>query len=441
MIKMNGRRVVVTGRGITLPFANNTSDNVGVMMERLFRGESSVENVSGRLTFLEGYYSQLGSLYNGYKFNAERIGIEPKEVKRLGPSVQYSFEAGHDAITQSGFLTGISDEDRERVGIVIGHGLCGIIEVEEQHRRLLERGISKVNLNLCLKALQDSSPGFISIHYGLHGPNFTVTSACESSLNAVRLGFNSIRSGELDIGICGGTVECQAATIYAGFGQLGANSGNKDNPRGASRPFDRDRDGFIIGEGAGVIVLEEMERAKARRATIYGELLGCYSNSDANHVTAPRLDGEYISRAMRNAMRMARVNPNQIAYINAHGTSTPNNDGVETFGIKKAFGEEAYKIPISSTKSMIGHTLSTAGIIELIVALESARIGTAHQTLNLENPDTDANYHSDPKKRENFLPCDLDYIPKGPRELRGKIVMTNSFGFLGHNGCVVLEGW
>ncbi|MEK6859552.1 MAG: beta-ketoacyl-[acyl-carrier-protein] synthase family protein [Nanoarchaeota archaeon] len=436
------RRIAITGRGVTLPFANNTPDNVKVMMDNLYRGVSSVENVAPRLEFLKDYYSQLGSLFpEDYKFNAARIGIHPKEVKRLGPSVQYSFEAGNDAIVQSGFLNGIEDEERERVGVIIGHGLCGIIEVEKQYKRLLKDGISKVNLNLCLKALPDSSPGFMSIHYGLHGPNFSVSTACASSDTAIRLGASSIKSGEIDVGICGGTVESASAMIYASFGQMGANSGTKDDPKKASRPYDRDRDGFVIGEGAGMIVLEEMEHAKARGTTIYGELLGWCGNSDANHVTAPRLDAEYISRAMRGAMRMARVNPEQIAYINAHGTSTPNNDGVETLGIKKAFGERAYQIPISSTKSMIGHTLSSCGVLGVIVALESARLGLAHQTLNLDNPDIDESCHKGQKGWENFLPCDLDYIREGPRKLDSKIVMANAFGFLGHNESLIVMGY
>ena len=423
-----------------MPNANNNSDNVKVMMDNLYNGRSSVENVSGRLEFLKDYYSQLGSLFpEDYKFNAARIGIHPKEVKRLGSSVQYSFEAGNDTIVQSGFLDKIKDEERERVGIIIGHGLCGIIEIEEQYRRLIEKGIDKVNLNLCLRALPDSSPGFMSIHYGLHGPNFSVSTACASSDTAIRLAWNAIRSGEIDIGVCGGTVESAAAMIYASFGQMGANSGRKDDSKRASRPYDRDRDGFVIGEGAGMLVLEEMEHAKARGATIYGEVLGWCGNSDANHVTSPRFDAEYISRAMKGAMRMAKVNPEQIGYINAHGTSTANNDGVETLGIKKAFGDYAYKTPISSTKSMIGHTLSSCGVLGLIVALESARLGLAHQTLNLDHPDIDESYHKGQKGWEKFLPCDLDYIKDGPRKLASKIVMANAFGFLGHNESLIVS--
>ena len=427
------RRIAITGRGITLPFANNTTNNVSLMMNKLYSGE----NVSTSLPFLKDYYSQLGSLFVDYKFNALKVGIEPKEVKRLGPSVQYALEAGNEAIIDSGILDKLRDEDREKIGVIIGHGLCGIIEVEEQHKRLLERGIGKVNLNLCLKSLPDSSPGFISIRYGFHGPNYSVSSACASSLTAIRHGANAIKNGELDIAVCGGTVECASSMIYASFGQLTANSSRKDDPKKASRPFDRDREGFVIGEGAGIVVLEDMERAINRVAYIYGELKGWHGNSDANHVTAPRLDAEFNSRAMMNAIKMAQIHPSQIGYINAHGTSTPNNDGVETLGIKKAFGDYAYNVPISSTKSMIGHTLSAAGVIEFIVALESARRALAHQTLNCENPDKEESYHKG--KRENFLPCDLDYIIDGPRQLQSRIVMTNSFGFLGHNESAVIQ--
>ena len=432
------RRIAITGRGVCLPDANNTPNNVNVMMDNLYNGVSPIKNVSGRFDFLKDYYSQLGSLFEDFGFDSQKIGIEPKEVKRLGPSVKYSFEAGHEAITESGFLNSIPEDQRDRVGVIIGHGLCGIIEVEEQYQRLLAKGISKVNLNLCLKALPDSSPGFISIHYGFHGPNFSVSTACASSLTAIRLGASSIKSDETDVVICGGTVESAASMIYASFGQLGANSSRGNDPLHASRPFDRDREGFVIAEGAGLVVLEELEHAKRRGATIYGEILGYGANSDGFHETAPRTDAEYISRAMKGAIRMAKINREQIGYINAHGTSTPNNDGVETLGIKKVFGEHAYKIPVSSTKSNMGHLLSAAGGVELIVAMEAARRGMIPPTLNCDNPDTNPNYHSDPKRRENFLSCDLDYVPNQARAVDFDVAMSNNFGFLGHNESMIV---
>jgi len=436
---MENRRVVITGRGVCLPNANNSPNNVKVMMDNLYNGRSSIENVSARFPWLQDYYSQLGFLFKDFKFDAEKIGIRPKDVKRLGPSVIYSFEAGHEAIMQSGFLDAIPEDQRDRVGVIIGHGLCGIIEVEEQYKRLVEKGISKVNLNLCLKSLPDSSAGFMSIRYGLRGPCFSVSTACATAKTAIRLGMNSIRSDETDVAVCGATCESSASIIYAGFGQMGANSARANDPLRASRPFDRDRDGFIIAEGAGIVVLEELEHAKRRNATIYGEIIGYGANSDGHHETAPRTDAEYISRAMKSAIKMARINPEQIGYINAHGTSTPNNDGVETLGIKKVFGDYAYRIPVSSTKSNMGHLLSACGGVELIIAMESARYKMIPPTLNCDNPDTDVNYHSDPKRRENFLPCDLDYVPNVARAVDFDIAMSNSFGFLGHNESMIVR--
>ena len=433
---MENRRVVITGRGICLPDASN----VDAMMDNLYNGRSSIENVSGRFLWLEGYRSQLGLLFNDFKFDYEKFGLSVKEARRYGPSAIYAVEAAHQAITESRFLDFNPDETRERTGVIVGHGLCGIIEIEEQKKRQLEKGISRVSPDTCFKSLPDSSAGYISIIWGLHGECYSVSTACASSATAIRKSANAIRDNEADVMVCGGTVESSSPLIYASFGQLSAMSKKNNDSCHASRPFDRDRDGFILGEGAGIVVLEELEHAKSRRANILGELIGWGFSSDAYKVTAPRPDALYIAKTMRDALKMARLNPEQVGYINAHGTSTPNNDGIETLGIKQAFGECAYKIPVSSTKSMIGHTLSAAGGIEFIVALETVRRNNIHPTLNCEHPDTDAGYHSDwsEEDRESFQPCDLDYVRKGARDTKAKVAMSNSFGFLGHNESLIV---
>jgi 3-oxoacyl-[acyl-carrier-protein] synthase II len=285
------RRVVITGRGVILPNANS----VDSMMQNLYNGISSIENEASRFDWLKGYRSQLGSLFNGFVFENNKMGIDDKSVKRLGPSVMYSLEAAYQAIKDSGFLDFV---DRDRAGCIIGHGLCGILELEAQKEIIMNKGISRVDPNLCLRALPDSSPGFVSITWGLNGECASVATACASGKTAMRYGANAIKNNEADVMVCGGTVEVASPLIFSCFGQIRAMSERNDDPKRASRPFDRDRDGFVLGEGAGIVILEELEHAKKRGATIYGELLGYCGNSDSFHVTAPRKDSEKITLAM-----------------------------------------------------------------------------------------------------------------------------------------------
>ena len=432
------RRVVITGRGVILPNA----DNVHSMMKNLYNERSSIENCSTRFEWLKDYRSQLGSLFNGFVFDYEKFGLDIKESRRYGASAIYAVEAAYQAINESGFLTqNDANLMRDRTGVIVGHGLCGIIEIEAQKERQIQKGISRVSADISFKCLPDSSPGYISLIWELHGECYSLATACASGATAIRRGASAIRHNEADVMVVGGTTECAASLIFASFGQLGALSKRNNDAIHASRPFDRDRDGFILGEGAGIVVLEELEHAKGRGATIYGELVGYGFNSDAYKLTAPRPDALYIVNSMRDAIRMAGISPEQVNYINAHGTSTPNNDGIETFGIKKVFGEHAYRIPVSSTKSMIGHTLSAAGAIEFIVALETIRNKRIHATLNCDNPDTDANYHSDwsEEDRQCFQPCDLDYVTEGAKDRHVEVAMSNSFGFFGHNESLIVR--
>ena len=419
---MEQRRVAITGRGVTLPDALN----VDKMMENLYTGKSPIENVSYRFPWLKDYRSQCGSLFKESNFEYQKFGIDVKESRRIGQSAVYALEAANQAIKESGFLDGNSDEIRENTGVIVGHGLCGIIEIEEQKVKQLEKGISRVSPNVCIKSLPDSAAGYISLIFKLHGESYSVATACASGATAIRKGYESIKHGDSLINICGGTVESAAPLIYASFGQLGAMSKRNNDPTHASRPFDLERDGFVLGEGAGIVVLEELEHAKKRGANILGELVGCAFSSDGHEVTAPRPDAKYITRAMNDAIAKAGINKEQIGYINPHGTSTPDGDIVETLGIKNVFLEYAKNIPISSTKSMLGHMLSAAGGVEFIVALESVRRGIIHPTINIENPDPE---------------CDLDYVPNQAREQKIEYAMSNSFGFLGRNESLIVTGF
>lgn len=432
---MEQRRVVITGSGVVLPNANS----VDAMMDNLYNGRSSIENVAGRFPWLVEYRSQVGSLFNNFKFDFTKFGIREKDVRELSPFVQYTLEAAYQAVTQSGFLDS-GDSVRDRTGVIVGQGLCGIIELEKQKEIQTEKGLSRVSPLVSIKTIPDSAPGFVASHFELHGPSKSVASACSSGADGITDAYNTIMMGYAEVMLGGGNCESASPMIYASFGQPRALSERNNDPLRASRPFDRDRDGFVIGEGAGIVVLEELSHAKARGAKILGELVGYGTFTDASHPTKPRADAKYITMAMETAIKRAGINKEQIGYINAHGTSTPDGDGIETFGIKKVFGERADQIPISSTKSMIGHTLSAAGAIEFIVALESVRNGRIHPTVNCENPDTDVAYHQDFKDEQirNFQPCDLDYVRKGAREARIEYALTNSFGFFGHDTSLVV---
>jgi 3-oxoacyl-[acyl-carrier-protein] synthase II len=334
---------------------------------------------------------------------------------------QFVMVAAAEAVRGSGL--DFSKEDPFRCGVIMGSGIGGLNTFEEGHSDYMQGGPRRINLLVIPKMIANAAPGNISIHYGLMGPNTSVATACASAGNAIGDALRTIRTDDADIIITGGTEAAITPTGLGGFCSLRALSQRNDAPTKASRPFDRDRDGFVLSEGAGVLILEEYEHAKKRGAPIYAELLGAAATADAYHITAPHPEGKGAIAAMQRAIRDARIAADEVDYINAHGTSTDLGDIAETNAIKQAFGAHARKVSISSTKSMTGHLLGASGGIELIACILSIRDGIVHPTINLDNPDPQ---------------CDLDYVPNFARERKVRYAISNSFGFGGHNACVVV---
>jgi 3-oxoacyl-[acyl-carrier-protein] synthase II len=308
--------------------------------------------------------------------------------------------------------------------VIVSSGIGGIATLEQQHSILLEKGPGRISPFFIPMMISDMAPGLISIRYGFKGPNYTTVSACASAGHAIGNAFRILQHGEADMMIAGGAESTITPLAMAGFCAMQALSTRNDEPHRASRPFDAQRDGFIMGEGAGILVLETLEHASARGASIQGEIVGCAYTADAHHITAPAPGGVGAAKAMELALQDAGLQPGDVDYINAHGTSTQLNDRFESAAIKSVFGERAYRIPISSTKSMIGHLLGAAAGVELIASLLSIRDGVIHQTLNYE--------HADPE-------CDLDYVPNESRKQPLNVAISNSFGFGGHNVCLVVK--
>jgi 3-oxoacyl-[acyl-carrier-protein] synthase II len=353
-------------------------------------------------------------------FRAEDY-LETRTARRLDRFAQFALVASLFAIKDSGL--DLAQEDPYRVGVILGSGIGGLNEYEEQHARYLQGGPGKISPFVIPKMMANAAPGNISIHLGLCGPNTAVATACASAANAIADAMRTIQREEADVMITGGTEAAITHMGLGGFISARALSTRNDNPPAASRPFDKDRDGFVLSEGAGIIVLEELERAKRRGANIVAELLGCASTADAHNITAPHPEGSGAARAMKYAIRDARLNPEDIQYINAHGTSTQLGDEAETLAIKQVFGPHARKLVISSTKSMVGHLLGASGGVELIATVMSIRTGVVHPTINLDTPDP---------------ACDLDYVPNVAREVRVRRALSNSFGFGGHNCCLII---
>jgi 3-oxoacyl-[acyl-carrier-protein] synthase II len=316
-----------------------------------------------------------------------------------------------------------SKEDPTQCGVVIGSGIGGLREIEEQHTRLLEKGPARVSPFMIPKIMVNAASGQVSIRFGLKGPNSAVATACASSSNAIGDAFKIIQRGIADVMITGGSEAALTPMGLSGFIALRALSTRNDDPQGASRPFDADRDGFVLSEGSGVMVLEELEHARKRGAKIYGEVVGYGLSADGSHITAPDPDGTGAAKSMANALQDAELNPDQIHYINAHGTSTPLGDVAETKAMKKVFGEGIKRIPVSSTKSQIGHLLGASGSVELIVTMLAIDRGVLPPTINYHRPDPD---------------CDLDYVPNAARDARIRSAMSNSFGFGGHNTSLIV---
>ncbi len=408
------RRVVVTGMGLVTPLGTGVEKN----WDALIAGRSGIRRIS-RFSNLEAYPSQIAGEVPD--FSAADF-IEPKEIKKMDLFIQYAVAAAAMAMTDSGLK--IDAELAEQVGVIIGVGLCGIDTIETTKEAILQGGPRKISPFFIPKVISNLAPGQIAIRHGAKGINLTPTSACASGTHAIGEAYHLIRRGLQDAVITGGTESAITPLAVGGFAAMKALSTRNDEPERASRPFDRDRDGFVIAEGSGVLILEERERALQRGAKIYAEVVGYAANGDAHHMTAPAPEGEGAARCMRLALKDAGLAPTDVDYINAHGTSTEYNDANETMAIKKVFGEQAAKLAVSSTKSMTGHLLGAAGAVEGVFSALSLHHGLIPPTINYDNPDPQ---------------CDLDYVPNEARKADLKVVLSNSFGFGGTNACVILR--
>ena len=407
------RRVVMTGLGVVTSLGRK----VDTFWERVVRGDSGVGPIT--LFDVSGYRVQFAG---EVPWKAEEEGIaSPKELRRLDRFTQFALGSATDAVTDSGI--DFSKEDPFRCGVVIGSGIGGLAEFEAQHERLLTKGIDKVSPFTIPKLMVNSASGHVSSKYGIKGPNTAVATACASAANSIGEALRTIQAGDADVMVTGGSEAALTPMGLAGFQNMRALSFRSDAPQQASRPFDAGRDGFVLAEGAGIIVIEELEHARARGARIYAELLGYGASGDAGHITQPDEHGTGAARAMSMALQDAARSPEDVQYVNAHGTSTPLGDKAETVAIKKVFGPHASKLAVSSTKSQLGHTLGASGGIEMVVCALTITRGVISPTINLENPDPD---------------CDLDYTPNQAREATVDLAMSNSFGFGGHNGSLLL---
>ncbi|MGE5606816.1 MAG: beta-ketoacyl-ACP synthase II [Bacteroidota bacterium] len=407
------KRVVVTGLGVI------TAVGIGVdhFWQNIVNGVSGID----RITLMDTSDLEV-------KIGAEVKEFDPteymdrKEVKRADRFVHFAVAAAKMALTDSGLE--INASNAENIGVVIGSGIGGMKTFEEQARTCLEKGPKRVSPFFIPMMIPDMGSGFVSILTGAKGPNHTVVTACASGTHSIGDSLRIIQNGEAVAMITGGSEAAITQLSYAGFTSAGALSTNNDDPKGASRPFDLNRDGFVMGEGSGILILEELEHAKQRGAKIYAEVVGFGGSGDAYHMTSPDPEGDGAARAMRRAIADAGIKPEQISYINAHGTSTAANDKLETMAIKRVFGEAAYRIPVSSTKSMTGHLLGAAGGVEAIISALALHHGIIPPTINYQTPDPE---------------CDLDYVPNKARRSELEYVLSNSLGFGGHNACIAFR--
>ncbi|MBA31123.1 MAG: beta-ketoacyl-[acyl-carrier-protein] synthase II [Chloroflexi bacterium] len=409
--KLMSQKVMVTGLGLVTPIGNQ----VDTTWKNLINGKSGIDYISSFDT--QEYETKIAAEVKD--FNPSQI-LGRKESKRLDRFAQFACVASKEAVNNSGL--DIENEDATRIGVIIGSGVGGIITITEQHKVMLNRGPKRVSPFLVPMMLGDMASGQVSMMLGAKGPNFSTVSACATGADSIGEAYEMIRRGIIDVAIAGGTEAAVCPIGIAGFNSCMALSTQNDNPQSASRPFDKERDGFVLGEGAGIIILETKDHASKRGANIIAELIGYGASSDAHHVTQPHPEGEGASRAMEMALELSKTNINEINYINAHGTSTPLNDKFETISIKNTFRDYAYKTPISSTKSMTGHLLGAAGAIESVISILSMNHSVIPPTINYENPDPD---------------CDLNYVPNESIDSDISKVMTNSLGFGGHNSSLI----
>ena len=407
------RRVVVTGVGLVTPLG------VGIenVWKRILNGESGI-----------GPTTRFDVTRHDTKFAGEvkdfRAGdfVSPKEIKRIDLFIQYALAASKIAIEDSGLDMG--REEAERVGVVVGTGLGGLPTLEKYHSILLERGPGRISPFFIPMLIANEAPGHIAIQFGIKGPNLCIVTACATGAHSIGESFRIIQYGDADVMVAGGTEANLTPLTVGGFNAMKALSTRNDAPEKASRPFEKDRDGFVVSEGCGIIIMEELEHAKKRGAKIYAEIAGYGYNGDAYHITAPCPDGDGFVRCIKVALKDANIRPEEVDYINAHGTSTELNDYIETLAIKEVFKDGAYKIPVSSTKSMTGHLLGAAGAIEAIFSVLSIRDQICPPTINYETPDPQ---------------CDLDYVPNVSRKHKIDVVLSNSFGFGGTNSTLVFR--
>jgi 3-oxoacyl-[acyl-carrier-protein] synthase II len=405
--------VVVTGVGLVTPCGIGI-DNV---WNNILSGQSGV----GPLTRFDT--ARFDTRFAGEikEFNPEDY-VQPKEVKKMDLFIHYAIAAAHIAVNDAGLDMG--QEDAERVGVVVGTGLGGLPTIEKYHSVLLERGPGRITPFFIPMLIANEAPGHIAIQHGFKGPNLCIVTACATGAHSIGEACRIIQYGDADVMVAGGSEANLTPLTVGGFNAMKALSTRNDDPQKASRPFERDRDGFVVAEGSGVLILEELQHAKKRGAKIYAEMVGYGYNGDAYHITAPCPDGDGFIRCIRMALKDAQLSTEDVDYINAHGTSTKLNDYVETLSIKEVFKEKAYRIPISSTKSMTGHLLGAAGAIEAIFSVLSIRDQVCPPTINYENPDPE---------------CDLDYVPNTARNHTINVAMSNAFGFGGTNSTLIFR--
>jgi 3-oxoacyl-[acyl-carrier-protein] synthase II len=408
------RRVVITGAG----FVTALGYGPEATWQALLRGESGVAAIT-----------RFDTTQFSVKIAAEvknfdpTVYIEKKDVRKMDKFVQYAIAASEYAVKDAGFSRW-DGPAAERVGVVIGSGIGGFATIESEHEALLTRGPRRVSPFFIPSAIVNIAAGQVSIRFGARGPNSAPCTACSSGSHAVGDSFRIIQRGEADVMVAGGSEAAITPLSVAGFDALKALSARNEDPARASRPFDRDRDGFVMGEGSGILILEELKHACARGAKIYAEVVGYGMSGDAHHITAPPPDADGAVRVMKRTLEDAGIAPDEVDYINAHGTSTPPNDRTETAAVKAVFGAHAYRLAISSTKSMIGHLLGAAGAVEIGVTALTVRDQAMHPTINQEIPDPD---------------CDLDYVPNRARQAPIRYALSNSFGFGGTNACILLK--
>jgi 3-oxoacyl-[acyl-carrier-protein] synthase II len=406
------RRVVITGLGVV----SSLGHDVNTLWTNLLAGKCGIDRITA--FDASAFATQIAAEVRN--FDPAPAFPSPKEIRRSDRYAQFGVYAAHQALLDSGL--DLNRVNRDEIGVFLGSGIGGLHTTEEQHMILLEKGPRRLSPFMIPMLILNISSGLFSIFYGLRGPNLATCSACATANHAIGEAWRTIKMGDASAMFAGGAEATIVPLGIGGFCAMKAMSTRNDDPQHSSRPFDEGRDGFVMGEGAGVVLLEELEHAKARGARIYCELLGYGNTADASHVTSPSENGEGAARCIRVALRSARVNPSEVSYINAHGTSTPQGDVCETQAIKTVFGEHARKIAVSSTKGATGHMLGAAGAIETAICAKAIQTGIVPPTINLEKPDPQ---------------CDLDYVPHTARELNVDVIVNNSFGFGGHNACVV----